>query len=353
MKAILALEDGTQFVGESVGASGDFMGEVVFDTGMTGYLGILTDPANSGQLVAMTYPLIGNYGVNKEDEESSRPHVNGFIVRELCDEPSNFRSEESLDNYLKRHSIVGIQGIDTRELTRILRNKGTMNGVISTDSEFRFEDWSDKLRDYRIINPVEQVTRKEIKHIDGTGKKVALLDYGVKSGIIRALKDRNCEIYIFPATSKAEDILAVEPEGILLSNGPGNPKDCVFQIEVLKELIGKKPMFGICLGHQLVALACGGNTEKLKYGHHGNHPVKDLANGKTYITAQNHGYVVMADKLDIKKALVSHINVNDGTVEGIRYPGTSTFTVQFYPEAAPGPKEMESLFDEFILQMDI
>lgn len=216
MKAILALEDGTQFVGESVGASGDFMGEVVFDTGMTGYLEILTDPANSGQLVAMTYPLIGNYGVNKEDEESSRPHVNGFIVRELCDEPSNFRSEESLDNYLKRHSIVGIQGIDTRELTRILRNKGTMNGVISTDSEFRFEDWSDKLRDYRIINPVEQVTRKEIKHIDGTGKKVALLDYGVKSGIIRALKDRNCEIYIFPATSKAEDILAVEPEGILL-----------------------------------------------------------------------------------------------------------------------------------------
>lgn len=352
MKAILALEDGTQFVGQSVGASGDFIGEVVFDTGMTGYLEILTDPAYSGQLVAMTYPLIGNYGVNEEDEESSMPYVKGFIVRELCDAPSNFRSKESLNSYLKRHKIVGIQGIDTRELTRILRNKGTMNGIISTDSEFRFEDWSDKLRDYKKTGLVEQVTAKEVKHNEGTGKKVALLDYGVKTGIIRCLKERNCEIHIFPATSKAEDILAANPDGIMLSGGPGNPMDCTFQIEELRKLIGKKPVFGISLGHQLVALACGGDTAKLKYGHRGNHPVKDLANGKTYITAQNHGYVVMADKLVNKKAVVSYINVNDGTVEGIRYTDTPTFTVQFNPEAAPGPKEMMYLFDEFIALMD-
>lgn len=353
MKAILALVDGTQFVGQSVGAIGTIVGEVVFHTGMTGYLEILTDPACTGQLVAMTYPLIGNYGINEEDKESEKPYAGGIIVRELCDEPSNFRSQESLNSYLKKHNIVGIQGIDTRTLTRILREKGTINGVITTYPDFRFEDWSEKLHAYKIIKPVEQVTSKEVRHIEGTGKKVALVDYGVKTSIIRCLKKRNCEIYVFPAISRANDIMAVEPDGIMLSNGPGNPKDCGYQIEVLKELIGKKPMFGICLGHQLTALACGGDTEKLRYGHRGNHPVKDLAKDRTYITSQNHGYVVLAEKLDKKRAVVSHVNMNDGTVEGIRYLDTPTLTVQFYPEAAPGPKETEYLFDDFIALMDM
>ncbi|NLL68153.1 MAG: carbamoyl phosphate synthase small subunit [Clostridiaceae bacterium] len=353
MKAILALEDGTQFIGESVGAIGTCIGEVVFETGMTGYLEVLTDPSYVGQLVTMTYPLIGNYGVNTEDQESPRPHVKGFIVRELCDEPSNFRSQDTLNSYMIKHNIIGIQGIDTRALTRILRNKGTMNGVISTDPDFRQEDWIEKLHNHKIIKPVEQVTSKEVKHIEGTGKRVAVLDYGIKTSIIHCLQKRNCDIYVFPATSEADTILAVEPDGIMLSNGPGNPKDCTFQIEVLKELIGKKPIFGICLGHQLTALAYGGDTEKLKYGHRGgNHPVKDLAKDRTYITSQNHGYVVVADKLDSKRAVVSHININDGTVEGVRYLDTPTFTVQFHPEASPGPKETEYLFDDFISLMD-
>lgn len=353
MKAILALEDGTQFVGQSVGVSGTCIGEVVFNTGMTGYLEVLTDPAYAGQLVTMTYPLIGNYGINEEDKESERPHAEGFIVRELCDEPSNFRSVESLGSYLKRHNIVGIQGIDTRELTRIIRDRGTMNGIITTNPDFKFDDWSERLHDFKIINPVEQVTLKEVQHIEGTGKKVALLDYGVKSGIISCLKKRNCEIYVFPATSDAEDILKVEPDGIMLSGGPGNPKNCVFQIDVLRKLIGKKPIFGVSLGHQLTALAYGGDTEALKYGHRGNHPVKDLAKDRTYITAQNHGYEVLAEKLDSNKAQVSYVNMNDGTVEGIRYLDTPTFTVQFNPEAAPGSKETEFLFDEFIALMDM
>jgi len=353
MKAILALEDGTQFIGQSIGATGTCIGEVVFDTGMTGYLEILTDPSFAGQIITMTYPLIGNYGINTEDQESTKPYARGFIVRELCDEPSNFRSQETLNNYLKRHNIIGIQGIDTRALTRILRNKGTMNGVISTDPDFKLEDWIDKLKNYRIINPVEEVTTKEVKHIEGTGRRIALLDYGIKTNIIRCLIKRNCDIYVFPAQASAEEILAVEPDGIMLSNGPGDPKDCTYQIEVLRKLLGKKPMFGICLGHQLTALANGGDTGKLKYGHRGgNHPVKDLANGRTYITSQNHGYVVLAEKLDSRKAVVSHININDDTVEGIRYLDTPTFTVQFHPEASPGPRDTEYIFDRFMALID-
>ncbi len=354
MKAILALEDGTQFVGQSVGATGTCIGEVVFDTGMTGYLEVLTDPSFVGQLVTMTYPLIGNYGVNTEDQESSKPHVKGFIVRELCDEPSNFRSQETLNNYLKRHNIIGIQGIDTRALTRILRNKGTMNGVISTDTDFLLEDLIEKLHNHKLINPVEQVTSKEVMHIKGKGRRVALLDYGAKTSIIDCLIKRNCDLYVFPAASEADAILAVEPDGIMLSNGPGDPKDCAFQIDVLRKLVGRKPMFGICLGHQLVALAYGADTGKLKYGHRGgNHPVKDLADNRTYITSQNHGYVVLAENLDSRKAVVSHININDGTVEGIRYLDTPTFTVQFHPEASPGPQETEYLFDQFMSLIDM
>ncbi len=353
MKAILALDDGTQFFGEAFGVTGTCVGEIVFNTGMTGYQEVLTDASYAGQIVAMTYPLIGNYGVNEDDKESLKPQVKGFIVRELCDEPSNWRSSESLNSYLTQHNIMGIQGIDTRALTRILREKGTMNGVISSDPHFKLEDWMDKIHDYRIIKPVDEVTVREVQTYKGTGHRVALLDYGVKTNIIISLQKRGCEVHVYPASSTAEEILARNPDGIMLSNGPGDPKDCEFQISVLRDLLGKKPIFGICLGHQLTALAYGGDTGRLKYGHRGgNHPVKDLAKDRTYITSQNHGYAVLADKLDPRKAVVSHINMNDNTVEGVRYLDTPTFTVQFHPEASPGPMDTAYLFDEFISLMD-
>ncbi|MCX7772678.1 MAG: carbamoyl phosphate synthase small subunit [Clostridia bacterium] len=353
MKAILALDDGTQFFGEAFGVTGTCVGEIVFNTGMTGYQEVLTDASYAGQIVTMTYPLIGNYGVNEDDQESTKPQVKGFIVRELCEEPSNWRSKETLNDYLTRYSIIGIQGIDTRALTRILREKGTMNGVISTDPNFKLEDWMQKIHQYTIEKPVDEVTTKEVVKYEGNGHKVALLDYGVKTNIIRSLRKRGCEVHVMPASSTAEEILNMNPDGIMLSNGPGDPKDCDYQIDVLKDLLGKKPIFGICLGHQLTALACGGDTGKLKYGHRGgNHPVKDLSKDRTYITSQNHGYAVLADKLDPKKAVVSHINMNDGTVEGVRYLDTPTFTVQFHPEASPGPMDTAYLFDEFITLMD-
>jgi len=349
MKAILALDDGTVFTGEAFGAMGTVIGEIVFNTGMTGYQEVLTDPSYCGQIVTMTYPLIGNYGINDEDAESYKPQVKGFIVRELCETPSNWRSGETLRDYLTRYNIIGIQGIDTRALTRILREKGTMNGVISTDPGFKLEDWMPKIHAYTIHNPVEEVTTPELIHYPGEGFRVALMDYGVKANIIRSLRKRSCDVTVFPARATAEEVLAANPDGIMLSNGPGDPKDCTYQIEVLKELLVKKPVFGICLGHQLTALAKGGDTGKLKYGHRGgNHPVKDIKKDRTYITSQNHGYAVLADKLDPKKAEISHINMNDGTVEGVRYLDTPAFTVQFHPEASPGPMDTAYLFDEFI-----
>lgn len=353
MKAFLLLEDGTLFEGRAIGAVGSTVGEVVFNTGMTGYQEILTDPSYAGQIVTMTYPLIGNYGVCQEDNESRRPWAKGFIVRELCEEPSNWRSTQTLNDFLASHNIVGLEGIDTRALTRILREKGTMNGVISADPNFNPDDWKAIVHDYAIRKPVEEVTIRETHHIEGTGMKVALMDYGTKSNIVRSLTARNCDVTIFPATATAEEVLAVNPDGIMLSNGPGDPKDCDFQIKVIKELLGKKPIFGVCLGHQLVALAYGGRTTKLKYGHRGcNHPVKDLRQGRTYITSQNHGYVVLAESMDPSRAEISHINMNDGTVEGIRYLDTPTFTVQFHPEASPGPEDTGYLFDTFVKTME-
>jgi len=353
MKAFLLLDDGTLFEGKAIGASGSSVGEIVFNTGMTGYQEILTDPSYAGQIVTMTYPLIGNYGINDDDNESRRPWVKGFIVRELCDEPSNWRSKQTLNDYLVEHNIVGLQGIDTRALTRILREKGTMNGVISTDPNFNPDDWKAAIHEYTIVKPVDEVTIKEPIHIEGTGMKVALMDYGTKANIIRSLTERNCDVTIFPATATAEEVLSINPDGIVLSNGPGDPKDCEFQIQVIKQLLGKKPIFGVCLGHQLVARAYGGDTTKLKYGHRGcNHPVKDLKQGRTYITSQNHGYVVVAESLDPSIAEISHINMNDGTVEGIRYLDTPTFTVQFHPEASPGPEDNRYLFDNFIKTME-
>ncbi|HOM03022.1 MAG TPA: carbamoyl phosphate synthase small subunit [Acetivibrio sp.] len=352
MKAILALEDGTIFHGESFGAEGEVIGEIVFNTGMTGYQEVLTDPSYCGQIVAMTYPLIGNYGVNNEDIESEKPQVKGFIVRELCQTPSNWRSEETLNNYLKKNNIIGIEKIDTRALTRILREKGTMKGLITTDPDFNFDEKIDEIKAYVIKDPVMCVTTREVLHYKGDGFKVALIDLGLKKNIVRSLLKRGCDVHVFPADSKAEDILAINPDGIMLSNGPGDPKDCVYTIETIKKLMGKKPMFGICLGHQLTALANGADTEKLKYGHRGaNHPVKDVEKDLTYITSQNHGYTIVESSMDKARMVVSHRNMNDGTVEGVRYKDVPVFTVQFHPEASPGPEDTAYLFDEFIDMM--
>ncbi len=352
MKAVLALEDGTMFYGESFGTEGEIIGEIVFNTGMTGYQEVLTDPSYCGQIVTMTYPLIGNYGINMEDIESSHPQVRGFIVRELCRTPSNWRSMETLNEYLKRNNIIGLEGIDTRALTRILRDKGTMKGVISTDVNFDFNKDIEKIKAYEIKDPVHAVTTKDVKHYEGKGYKVCLLDYGIKQNIVRSLLKRDCDVYVFPSWTKAEEILKYNPDGIMLSNGPGDPQDCVEEINTLKQLIGKRPVFGICLGHQLTALANGANTEKLKYGHRGcNHPVKDLKKDMTYITSQNHGYTIIEDTLDKSRMEVSHRNMNDGTIEGIKYLDMPLFTVQFHPEASPGPKDTAYLFDEFMDMM--
>jgi carbamoyl-phosphate synthase small subunit len=267
----------------------------------------------------------------------------------MCKTPSNWRSLETLSEYLNRNGIIGIEGIDTRALTRILRDRGTMKGMITTDPDFKFENKIGLIRQYKIENPVKQVTVEKMKHHAGKGARVALLDYGIKQNIVRSLLNRDCEVYQFPASATADEILAVEPDGIMLSNGPGDPKDCSHQINTIKELLGKKPLFGICLGHQLTALAMGGDTEKLKYGHRGcNHPVKDLERDLTYITSQNHGYTIIEESLDKSKMVVSHRNMNDGTVEGVRYTEIPAFTVQFHPEASPGPADTAYLFDRFL-----
>ena len=353
MRAVLALEDGTIFHGSSFGIDGEVTGEIVFNTGMTGYQEVLTDPSYCGQIVTMTYPLIGNYGVNIDDIESARPQVKGFIVRELCKTPSNWRSIETLNEYLKRNNIIGIEGIDTRALTRILREKGTMKGVISTGENFSFDAVYDQIKEYEIRNPVEQVTTKEVIYHNSDGFRVSLIDYGIKQNIVRSLLKRGCEVYVFPAGSSYEQILGVNPDGIMLSNGPGDPKDCVFQIDTLKKLMGVRPMFGICLGHQLMALANNADTERLKYGHRGcNHPVKDIEKDLTYITSQNHGYTIVESSLDTGRMVVSHRNMNDGTIEGIRYLNMPSFTVQFHPEASPGPTDTAYLFNEFIELME-
>jgi len=353
MKAILALEDGTIFQGTSFGMKGEVIGEIVFNTGMTGYQEVLTDPSYCGQIVTMTYPLIGNYGVITEDSESKKPQVKGFIVREACKYPSNWRSEGNLDEYLEKNNVIGIEGIDTRALTRILRDKGTMKGIISTDPDFSLEKRMKDIKAYQIKDPVLEVTTGEICHYEGNGKKVALIDYGLKMNIVRSLLSRGCDVYVFPAQTSAEEILSYNPDGIMLSNGPGDPKDCQDQINTIRKLIGKKPIFGICWGHQLVALANNADTEKLKYGHRGgNHPVKDIEKNLTYITSQNHGYTIVKESIDPKRMEISHINMNDGTVEGIRYKDVPVFTVQFHPEASAGPTDTAYLFDRFMEMMN-
>lgn len=343
--AYLYLDDGTIFEGNAFGYDGDAVGEVVFNTGMTGYQELLTDPSYAGQIVNMTYPLIGNYGVNSSDGESDRPKVRGFIVRDYCREPNNWKSEMTLDEYLRANKIVALEGIDTRALTRKLRSEGTMNGAICRD--YPTEEIRREVAAYRIIRPVREVTARAAYDIPGGKKRVAVIDYGLKENILRSLSARGLSLRVFPSSATAKEILGCDPDGIMLTNGPGDPKDNAFEIGELKKLIGTRPIFGICLGHQLLALAHGGDTVKLKYGHRGsNHPVKDLAGGRIYITSQNHGYCV--DETTLKSAgVMSHVNWNDRTCEGMEYRGSKTFSVQFHPEANPGPRDTAYIFDKF------
>ncbi|MCR4999574.1 MAG: carbamoyl phosphate synthase small subunit [Lachnospiraceae bacterium] len=352
MKAFLILEDGTVFCGESIGSTREVISEIVFNTSMTGYLEVLTDPSYAGQAVCMTYPLIGNYGITP-DMESSRSWVDGYIVRELSRIPSNFRCQGTIQDFLKEQDIPGIAGIDTRALTKILRDKGTMNGMITTNENYNLDEILPRLKAYRTGDVVSKVTCSEATKLAGKGKKVALLDFGAKKNIAKSLNDRGCEVTIYPAHTPAAEILASNPDGIMLSNGPGDPKDCGPIIDEIKKLYDSEvPIFAICLGHQLMALATGCDTHKMKYGHRGgNHPVKDLETGRVYISSQNHGYVVDVDKLDPAVATPAFVNVNDGTNEGLKYTGKNIFTVQFHPEACPGPQDSGYLFDRFIEMM--
>ncbi len=362
MKAYLILEDGTVFIGSSIGAQREVISEIVFNTSMTGYLEVLTDPSYAGQAVTMTYPLIGNYGVCYQDMESKQAWPDGFLVRELSRCSSNFRKEDDLETFLIAHNIPGIAGIDTRALTKRLREKGTMNGMITTKEFKNLEEVLPLIKKYAPRDVVRKVTCKEKKIlIPGdfdtekieVKKKVALLDLGTKHNIARSLLRRGCQVIIYPANTKAEEILKEKPDGIMLSNGPGDPKECVEMIEEIKKLCESfVPMFAICLGHQLVALAHHADTYKMKYGHRGvNHPVKDLETGRVYLSSQNHGYVVDKETLDEKIAKVSFCNVNDGTIEGIKYCGKKIFTVQFHPEACAGPQDTAFLFDKFIAML--
>lgn len=353
MKAFLILEDGHVFTGTSIGSRKEIISEIVFNTSMTGYLEVLTDPSYAGQAVCMTYPLIGNYGICYEDTESLRPWPDGYIVREVSRTASNFRSEDTIQNFLKRFDIPGIAGIDTRALTRLLREKGTMNGMITTNEQYNLEEILPRLRAYNTENVVERVTCSEKSVLKGGGKKVALLDLGAKNNIARSLHQRGCQVTIYPASTLAEEILADRPDGIMLSNGPGDPKECTQIIQEIRKLYQSDvPIFAICLGHQLMALATGADTYKMKYGHRGgNHPVKDLETGRVYISSQNHGYVVDTDNLDPQVAVPAFVNVNDGTNEGLKYTGKNIFTVQFHPEACPGPQDSGYLFDRFMKMM--
>ena len=352
MKAFLILEDGTVFTGTSIGSQREVISEIVFNTSMTGYLEVLTDPSYAGQAVVMTYPLIGNYGVTP-DMESKKAWPDGYIVRELSRMPSNFRCEGSIQDFLAKQDVPGIAGIDTRALTKILREKGTMNGMITTNEDYELEEVLPKLRAYQVGDVVSKVTCREAFVLEGNGPKVALMDFGAKNNIIRSLHQRGCQVTVYPADTAAEDIINAAPDGIMLSNGPGDPETCVSIIREIKKLYDTNiPIFAICLGHQLMALANGGKTYKLKYGHRGgNHPVKDLSSGRVYISSQNHGYAVDASTLDPAVAQEAFVNVNDGTNEGIFYVGKRIFTVQFHPEACPGPQDSGYLFDRFMDMM--
>jgi carbamoyl-phosphate synthase small subunit len=375
MRALLALEDGRIFEGESFGATVTCVGEICFNTSMTGYQEVLTDPSYRGQIVAMTYPLIGNYGTNATDQESTQPHVRGFVIEELSEAPSNWRAEESLDDYLRRWEIPGLQGVDTRALTRHLRTRGAMKACLTTEITSHEEAvrravdgegvvGMDYVREVTTPNvfqwdPEDQLSRQwtlqtgdQAPQLPPVRHRIVAFDYGMKRNILRSLRQRGFGVTVVPATTTADEVLALNPDGVFLSNGPGDPEALPYVHESVRGLIGRKPIFGICLGHQVLGFAYGGRTFKLKFGHRGgNQPVKDLRSGKVAITAQNHGFAVDPESLP-KEIEVTHINLNDGTVEGMRHKELPIFSVQYHPEAAPGPHDASYFFQQFAELID-
>lgn len=350
--ARLLLEDGTVFTGTSFGAEGESSGEVVFNTSMTGYQEILTDPSYCGQIITMTYPLIGNYGLNRQDYESKQSYIHGFIVREHAEFASNWRNEITLSQWMKKSGIIGIAGIDTRMLTKKIRQSGTMKGIITTGNDSN-EELMKRMQVSSIKDPITKVSDGRVHRIENTGRKVVLVNFGSKNNIQHELQTRGCEVIVVPYNTSAKQILELDSDGVVLSNGPGDPKNAPEAVQMIRDILGKIPLFGICLGHQLFALACGADTEKLKFGHRGgNHPVKELATGRTVITAQNHGYAVKASSVSTTPLRISHIALNDGTVEGLEHHNLPAFSVQYHPEAAPGPQESTYLFDRFIDMMN-
>lgn len=349
MQARLLLEDGTLFTGQGFGAEGGSVGEVVFNTGITGYQEVLSDPSYCGQIVTMTFPLIGNYGINRDDFESIRPYIHGFVVRRHEEVPSNWRAQYTIDQLLKEYGIVGISDIDTRMLTRILRQHGTMKGILTTGNE-RVEELQERLGVTPLLrDQVALTSTKSVFSAPGEKERIVLVDYGAKSGILRELSKRGCDVIVVPQDATAEEIRRLHPDGIQLSNGPGDPKDVPHAVATIRELLGEVPIFGICLGHQLFALACGADTDKLKFGHRGgNHPVKELESGRCFITSQNHGYTVKEESVAGTELEVTHINNNDKTIEGLKHKRYPAFSVQYHPEAAPGPYDSSYLFDRFL-----
>jgi len=349
MKARLLLEDGTLFEGESFGSEGESGGEVVFNTGITGYQEVLSDPSYYGQIVTMTYPLIGNYGINRDDFEAIQPWVRGFVVRNHEIHPSNWRSGTDIGRFLKEYGIIGISGIDTRMLTRLIRERGTMKGLLTTSGESAAELRERLASLPSVRNQVSAVSTRNPYRIPGSKERIVVMDFGSKLGILRELTNRGCDIVVVPHSATAEQIRSYKPDGVLLTNGPGDPQDAAQAVPAIRELLGDIPLFGICLGHQLFALACGAETQKLTFGHRGaNHPVKELQSGRCFITSQNHGYTVAETSIAGTGLSVTHINNNDGTIEGLKHDRYPAFSVQFHPEAAPGPDDSNELFDRFL-----
>lgn len=353
MKRQLVLENGEAFIGEAFGSFRVSKGEVIFNTGMTGYQEVITDPSYCGQIVTLTYPLIGNYGINRSDNESGRPSISGLVVREIAEEPSHWQKDKTISEWLAEYDVPGIKGIDTRRLTKIIREFGTLRGKIASADEDPAEI-AEELKKWPL--PKDQISRVSTKSAyvtPGQGPRIVLVDFGAKQGILRECIKRGCDVVIVPYQTGAKDILKLHPDGVLLSNGPGDPKDVPEAVQMVRDILGKVPVFGVCLGHQLFALASGANTVKMRFGHRGvNHPVKDLRTGKFAITSQNHGFTVEKSSLEGTELEVTHLAINDGTIEGLRHKRYPAFSVQYHPEASPGPDDSQGLFDDFMTMVN-